>query len=91
MVAQLTMRTFVVIRHFDLLKAFDYIDRAVKPVLFRKRPKLLCTCATFTELPSDISTMIRTINGHVENTDKLSIGPSQLTVKETDILSNRLI
>ena len=43
---------------FDLLKAFGYIERVVKSEeKNRKRPISHHTCATCSELPSDISTM----------------------------------
>ena len=48
-------------RHFDLLKAFGYIDRVVKSDFFRKRPILLDMCATCFDLPSYISTFLATL------------------------------
>ena len=52
------MRTYGV--NFDLLKAFVYIKRVVKSDFFsfRKRPLSHQTCATCSELPTYISTMI---------------------------------
>ena len=45
--------------YFDLLKAFGYIERVVKPTFFlQKRPILLYMCATCPELPSYISTIV---------------------------------
>ena len=49
------------IRYFDLLKAFDYIERVVKfDFFFSNRPTLLYMCATCSELPSYISTKFNT-------------------------------
>ena len=52
MMAHYTMPHMEEIGNFDLLKAFVYIERVVKSDLFRKRPILLHTCATCSELPS---------------------------------------
>ena len=60
MVAQNTVRTYGVnhFKFFDMLKAFGLIERFVKSDFFsRKRPILLHTCVTCSELPSYISTM----------------------------------
>ena len=44
--------------HFDLFKVFGYIERVVKSEeKNRKLPILRHMCATFSELPSHISTM----------------------------------
>ena len=45
-------------RTYDLLNAFGYIERVVKPDFSRKRPIEHHTCATCSELQSYISTMI---------------------------------
>ena len=49
-------------RHFDLLKAFDYIERIVKFDFFseKKRPCVHHACATWDEQPSSIETMVPT-------------------------------
>ena len=52
------------IRNLDLLKASGYIDRVVKSDFYRKNSILLHTRATFSGLPSDISTMVPTHPSH---------------------------
>ena len=44
---------------YDLCKAFEFIESAVKNSMFLifKKPIFLHTCATYYELPSNISTM----------------------------------
>ena len=59
MVAHFTLRTFGIIRNFDLWKAYDYIERVVQA---RKR-KDIFTCATCSKPPSYISTMIIYMKG----------------------------
>ena len=62
-------------RNFDLLKVFGYIKRGVgdnivyyikpeasNPTFFRKSPILHHTCATYSEPPSYMSTMLKTGN-----------------------------
>ena len=62
MVAHLLCALMEYIRHFDLLKAFGYIERIVKSEkIKRKRPILHYTCAICSEMPSYISTMICTV------------------------------
>ena len=58
MVEQFTMRTYGVNRAFDLLKAFCYIERAVKSDFFWKRPNFRHTCATCSEPSFYISTIV---------------------------------
>ena len=45
------------IRYFDLLKAFEYIEMSVKSDFFWKRLNLIHMCATWSELPSYTSAM----------------------------------
>ena len=61
MVAHFTMRKYGLNQDFDLLKAYDYIERVVaSDFFFRKSPFLHHTCATCSEQPSHIKTMIYT-------------------------------
>ena len=56
MVALFTMRTHN-IRHFDLLKAFGYIERVVKSDFFRKKILFISYVRNVKEQPSNIKTM----------------------------------
>ena len=59
LVAQNPVRTYQVNQAFRFVsKAFRFIDRVVKSDFFQKSVILLQTCATCSELPSNISTMV---------------------------------
>ena len=59
MVAHFTMRTYGVNQAFRFFSGIWYMERVIKPDFFsRNRPILYYTCATCSELPSYIKTMI---------------------------------
>ena len=66
MVAHFTMRTYGVIRNFDLIKAFGYIERVVKSdSFFGKYILSHYACATCSEQSSYIKTMANVLNGQI--------------------------
>ena len=75
------------IRHFDLLKAFGYIDIVLKSDFFSLGKDLFYSyaCATCPELPSYISTMIYPLHSiFSKNKDKLTSRTKQLAERKSE-------